>query len=81
MFNFCSTECRQDFRRALKNVPSKAYIKREGGRLALYVRPENLLEFGASVNRNGLVGCEATKRILRHLDRNKDEFIRFEHVN
>jgi hypothetical protein len=77
---FCTPECRNDFRKSFRNVPSKAFIRRDNGKLALYVRPVNLLEFGASVNRHGLEGCEPTKAILRHLDKNKEEYIRFEHV-
>ena len=84
---FDSPKCESKFRRALRGVPSKSYISRSGGgggegegaKVTLFVRPENLLEFGASVNRQGLENCEATRKILRYLDKNKDEFLKFEH--
>jgi hypothetical protein len=76
---FDSPHCEEKFRRALRNVPSKAYIKREGLKSVLCVRPYNLLELGASVNRQGLEQCPATRKILRYLDKNKEEFLKFEH--
>lgn len=76
---FNSPQCETKFRRALRNIPSRAYIKLEGVKAVLCVRPFNLLEFGASVNREGLEQCQATKEILRYLDKNKEEFLKFEH--
>lgn len=76
---FDSPQCEAKFRRALRNVPSKAYIRREEMKSVLCVRPYNLLELGASVNRQGLEQCPATRKILRYLDKNKEEFLKFEH--
>ena len=76
---FDSLKCEAKFRRALRNVPSRAYIKREGIKAVLCVRPFNLLELGAAVNRQGLEQCKATRKILRYLDKNKEEFLKFEH--
>jgi hypothetical protein len=78
--NLCSPDCRNEFRRSLRDVPSEAFIKRRGEKLILFIRPLNMLQFGQSVNRNGLQGCDRANAIIRHLDRNKNEFIRFEHV-
>jgi hypothetical protein len=76
---FASPQCEAKFRRALRNIPSRAYIKRQEMKAVLCVRPFNLLEFGASVNREGLEQCQATRKILQYLDRNKEEFLKFEH--
>jgi hypothetical protein len=78
---FDSPHCEARFRRALRNVPSKAYIKREEMKAVLCVRPYNLLELGASVNREGLEQCHATRKILRYLDKNKEECLKFEHYS
>lgn len=76
---FCSDECRNSFRRALRNVPSKSFIRVKNGRLVLFIRPVNLLVFGKSLNDNGLENCAPTKAILREMDRNQERFIRFIH--
>lgn len=76
---FDSAKCESKFRRALRGIPSKGYIKGEGAKLTLFLRPVNLLELGASVNRQGLEKCETTRKILRYLDKNKEEFLKFEH--
>jgi len=76
---FDSPQCEAKFRRALRNIPSRAYINRKGAKAVLCVRPFNLLEFGASVNREGLEQCQTTRRILQYLDKNKEEFLKFEH--
>ena len=76
---FDSAKCEMKFRRALRDIPSKTYIRNEGAKLTMFVRPFNLLEFGVSVNRQGLEQCETTKKILRYLDKNKEEFLKFEH--
>src|SRR4051812_33927222 len=70
---FDSPKCESKFRRALRGVPSKTYISRRGVKLILCVRPVNMLEFGWSLNRNGLQHCETANKILRHLDKNKEE--------
>jgi hypothetical protein len=72
---------KEKFRRALKNVPSKAFIRRNSeGAVTLFIRPMNLLVFGSSLNNRGLEHCPNTRSILQHLDKNPDEFIRFEHA-
>jgi hypothetical protein len=76
---FDSPDCESKFRRALRNVPSKAFIERDGAKAVLCVRPFNLLELGASVNRQGLEQCRSTRKILRYLDNNQEEFLKFEH--
>lgn len=76
---FNSSDCESKFRRALRGVPSKAHIRREGEKAVLCLRPENLLQFGAAINREGLETCRATRKILQYLDRNKEEFLKFEH--
>lgn len=76
---FDSPHCEAKFRRALRGVPSKAFIKQEEMRSILCLRPVNLLEFGAAVNREGLEQCRAARKILQFLDKNKEEFLKFEH--
>lgn len=76
---FDSPQCEAKFRKALRGVPSKAFIKRVGVKSVLCLRPVNLLELGAAVNREGLKQCRATRKILQYLDRNKEEFLKFEH--
>lgn len=76
---FDSPQCEARFRRALRGVASKAFIKREGIKVVFCLRPDNLLELGAAVNREGLEQCRATRKILQYLDRNKEEFLKFEH--
>ena len=78
---FDSPQCEAKFRRALRGIPSKAFIKREGVKSVLCLRPFNLLEFGAAVNREGLEQCRATRKILQYLDRNEEEFLKFEHFS
>jgi hypothetical protein len=80
MPEFDSPGCEAKFRKALRNVPSKTYIKNDGAKLTMFVRPFNLLEFGASINHHGLEQCEASKNILRYLDKNKEEILKFEHL-
>lgn len=79
--SFHSPQCEEKFRRALRGVASKAFIKHEGVKSVLCLRPVNLLEFGASVNRQGLENCRTTRKILQYLDRNKEEFLKFEHFS
>ena len=79
IIKFTSYETESRFRLALGGIKSVARIERAGDRTTLYLRPENLLVFGASVNRQGLEQCVTTKKILRSLDKNKDLYLRFEH--
>lgn len=79
---FSSPMCAAKFRRALKNVRSKARIETDAeGNTIMFLRPLNLLEFGASLNRRGMDKCKTSNAILRFLDANKEESIRFEHLN
>ena len=66
------------FKTCLSRVPLDCHVEREGRKQIMALRPKNIRMFDELIRSSGLANCDAAVRVVRWLQANPSEYLRFE---